>query len=617
MIRPLAFMSHSVFLISSMMTLAPCAPGHGNEASAAGAPHARIIEIPTAGETAGAAGRAVSAAIPTDPLLVRGWPVNLHLNGSGYPYTPTLFDADGDGREEIFLTGGNTFGLRGDGTFLPGWPTQEQQYMGYGTNANLPGPSAADVDRDGGTEILWSERDWYAGSSRMWSFNGKNLDYTNMPGFPQQAPDEASNALFSPFVLGDTDGDGYLEAWSAHTRGNTAVYYRISAFNHLGGRLFTIDLDPSESILSPYFGDLDGDGVKEMFAVSILGTTFRLHAWMSNGAEKPGYPVALGAYSGWLGDGIPVPVDLDGDGDLEIIFGYWDGVYSYALCSHHNGTPFPGFPIPLAQNSQLFYIGLGDLTGDGRPELIATDNNLGSGPDFRVLALDISTGSSLPGWPYGLNSWPKGFPTVADIDGDGSQDVVVETDAGQLHAISRLGLSLPGYPKLMQSGSVSGVAAGDIDGDSLFELVAATTDGYVYAWDATGPARPGGSDWPMRGVNARNTGIYGDLLSPAGVDADARYPLEPPRLVGSNPTAILDPARIAYRIPSAENLELWVLDATGRRVALLEEGWRPAGEHQVVWNGRADDGTRLASGTYLLALRSRFAIRTSKITLLR
>jgi hypothetical protein len=258
------------------------------------------------------------------------------------------------------------------------------------------------------------------------------------------------------------------------------------------------------------------------------------------------------------------------------------------------------------------------LTGDGHPELIATDNNLGSGPDFRVLALDISTGLPLPGWPYGLNSWPKGFPAVADIDGDGKQDVVVETDTGQLHAISRTGLSLLGYPKLMQAGSVSGVAVGDIDGDSLLELVAATTNGYVYAWDTFGPARPGVSNWPMRGLNARNSGIYGDVLSPADVDANAALsPLAAPRIMGSNPSSFLDHARITYRLPSAENLDLSVLDATGRRVALLEQGWRGAGEHQVIWNGRTDNGARLASGTYILALRSGVAIHTTKVTLLR
>lgn len=83
-------------------------------------------------------------AAASDPSLHRGWPVSLSSPGAGFPYTPTLLDIDGDGADEIFLVGGNAFGLSGDGTFLPGWPTVEHLYMGYGTNDQMPGPSCAD-----------------------------------------------------------------------------------------------------------------------------------------------------------------------------------------------------------------------------------------------------------------------------------------------------------------------------------------------------------------------------------------------------------------------------------------------------------------------------------------
>ncbi|MFQ5806064.1 MAG: FG-GAP repeat domain-containing protein [Phycisphaerae bacterium] len=450
---------------------------------------------------------------PGDPdLNLRGgWPVDLGLNGSGYPYTPTLYDADGDGADEIFLTGGHTFALRGDGTFLPGWPTTEMEYMGYGTNGNKPGPSAADFDGDGEGEVLWSLRDWYAGSSVMWSFNVKNLDGTDLPGFPQHAPDMTwnSNALDTPFVIGDTDGDGDLEAWAPHTLGNNFTYYRVSAFDQTGTRLFTVDLNDEESVVSLYFGDLDGDGTKKMFAVSWLSPSLWLHVFQADGSEASGYPIVLHTLgSGWLMFGPPVPADLDDDGDLEILLGHWGGGASYAQCYHHDGTPCAGFPIQIATSSQLFYLGLGDVTGDGEPELLATDNHLGA--DYRVYAIDLASGTTLPGWPYGVTSWPKGFPAVVDVDNDAVQDVCFATGSGELFAVSGQGQLIDGYPKLMASPSISGVAAGDIDGDGLFELVAATWDGWVYAWDTTGAALPGRADWPMRGVNARNTGVFGD-----------------------------------------------------------------------------------------------------------
>jgi len=439
--------------------------------------------------------------------LVPGWPVFLGTPGAGFPYTPTLFDVDGDGADEVFLTGGHTFGLAGDGSFLPGWPTTEMIYMGYGTNGNMPGPSVGDRDGDGAQEILWTERDWYAGSAHMWTFNGKSVGGADLPGFPRVAPDQSSNALASPFVLGDTDRDGTLEAWTAHTLGNTGDYYRISGIDHLGNLSFTTDLDPSEDILSLYFGDVDGNGTEEMFAVTLLSPSFRLHVFQPDGSEAAGSPRVLHTpASGWLMFGPPIPADLDGDGDLEIVLGYWDGASSKAVCVHHDGTLCSGSPIAIATSSQLFYLGLGDVTGDGAPELLALDNHLGG--NYRAFAIDLSTGASLPGWPFPVPDWPEGFPAVVDVDDDGVQDVCFVTDGGELYALSGGGQVLPTYPKTMVSASISGVAAGDLDGDGYFELVAATWDGWVYAWETTGHVLPGRADWPMRGVDVRNSGVY-------------------------------------------------------------------------------------------------------------
>jgi hypothetical protein len=480
-----------------------------------------IVVSPPAGGSAGTA-LAAKAGTALHPAggsnsgagLCRGWPLFLGTPGAGFPYTPTLHDADGDGADEIFLTGGHTFGIKGDGSFLPGWPTAEMQYMGYGTNGNMPGPSVADVLDGGNAEILWTERDWWAGSAIMWTFNGKNFDGTDMTGFPQQAPNQTSNALDTPFVLGDTDGDGDYEAWGAHTLGNNFTHYRLTALDHLGSVIFTVDLNASENIICLYFGDLDGDGVKEMFTISWLAPSYQLRAFEPNGQEKPGYPVLFhtmpsGAYEMF---GSPIPADLDGDGDLEILFGYNYSSASHAICKHHDGTSFSGFPLQIATTSQLFYIGLGDVTGDGSPEMIALDNHLGSG--YRVFVYDIGTGLLLPGWPYTLSDWPKGFPAVVDVDNDKVQDICFTTDGGDLVALSGAASPLAGFPKTMISPSISGVAAGDIDGDGLFELVAATWDGWVYAWDTVSTVEPGKADWPMRGVNARNTGVFGDSGSP-------------------------------------------------------------------------------------------------------
>jgi len=518
--------------------------------------------------------------------MCSGWPVDRSCPGAGFPYTPTLFDLDGDGADEIFVTGGETFGISGDGSFLPGWPTAEMAYMGYGTNDQMPGPSCADMDGNGSLGILWSLRDWYAGSARYWTFNGRNSNGTNMAGFPQTAPDESSNALDIAFVLGDTDGDGNLEAWTAHTLGNTGEYYRITAFDHLGNLSFTTDLDPNENILNLFFGDADGNGADEFFAATLLSGEFRLHLFTSDGAEQTGYPRALfSPGGGYLMFGSPIAADLDDDGDLEVIMGHYASSVSYASAYHHDGTAVGGFPITVATGSQLFYLGLGDVTADGDPELIAVDNHLGS--DYRIHVIDISTGLPLTGWPVAQTSWPEGFPTIVDVTGDGTQDICFVTDGGELFALSSDGSTITGYPKAMSSPSISGVSAGDIDGDGFYELIAATWDGSVYAWDTDGAVGPDRADWPMRGIDARNTGVFRGSSSTGIGSIDTS---------GLRFAPACNPARgsVEFLLPEQSSATLDIFDLSGHRVASLNA----AGMESICWS----PGATTPAGAYIAQL---------------
>ncbi len=514
------------------------------------------------------AGQEFSGA-PDDVIISDGWTTNLNSPTAGYPYTPVLCDVDGDGACEIFLTGGETFGLDGtDGSFLPGWPTQEMTYMGYASTGQLPGPSAADMNGDGVPEIMWSTRDWYAGSSHLWTFNGRAPDGNDLSGFPFFAPDDYSNALSSPFVLGDSDGDGQMEAVTAHTLGNNGDYYRISGVDYDGNLLFTTDLDTLENILDVYFGDVDGNGSNEFFAVTLYNGSFRLHLFNTDGSHQAGYPVTIFTPGGGsLMFGPPIPADLDGDGDLEIVLGYRISTTSYAVAVNHDGSVVPGFPITIATGSQLFYLGMGDITGDGNPELLAMDNELSA--DYRVWAIDMSTGTPLSGWPVYVSGWPKGFPTVADLDNDGYQDVSFTTDDARVHAIAYDGTELSGFPKVMTTTATSGTVVGDVDGDGLYEIVCASWDGWVYCWNTDGVASDDNRDWPMRGVDAMNTGVYrgsggtgiGEATAPAVAFS-----------VEQNPVT----SSAVFRVTGLESsARIEIFDVTGRLVDTVSDVWSP------------------------------------------
>jgi flagellar hook assembly protein FlgD len=45
-----------------------------------------------------------------------------------------------------------------------------------------------------------------------------------------------------------------------------------------------------------------------------------------------------------------------------------------------------------------------------------------------------------------------------------------------------------------------------------------------------------------------------------------------------------------------------VLDATGRRVRSVLDGWLPAGRHEITWDGRGEAGARVAAGVYFMRI---------------
>lgn len=72
---------------------------------------------------------------------------------------------------------------------------------------------------------------------------------------------------------------------------------------------------------------------------------------------------------------------------------------------------------------------------------------------------------------------------------------------------------------------------------------------------------------------------------------------------------------IRFRLPERADVQLAVLDVTGRQVALLRQGTLDAGEHDATWNGRTAAGIPAPSGVYFLSLRAGTRVMTQRIVL--
>ena len=148
---------------------------------------------------------------------------------------------------------------------------------------------------------------------------------------------------------------------------------------------------------------------------------------------------------------------------------------------------------------------LADLTGDGVDEIVLTtygiSNPYGEG---WLYAWDGATGAELPNYPVQLVGAPPGTPAIGDLDGDGDVEIVQGT-WNYLYVFNADGTSVPGWPKAMYITQAAALSDLDNNGD-LEIIVPSSMTMKVYNHD--GSLFPTS---PMTGTNDLTAPAVGDL----------------------------------------------------------------------------------------------------------
>ncbi len=197
---------------------------------------------------------------------------------------------------------------------------------------------------------------------------------------------------------------------------------------------------------------------------------------------KPGFPVQ--AYNGpgsyHAGQAIHTLVgNIDSDPALEILATGLGLGPLYAW--NADGTPVPGWP--MLDVAGVAYPALGELAA-GEAGLEVFSGHYGVRPD---LVARSGAGLRLPGWPRQSANYVASPPTLADVDGDGIDEVFTEEEDWKLHAYRATGEPLAGWPTNQSVGGQERhtPAVADLDGDGDLEIVTAsgwTSDGvYLFA----------------------------------------------------------------------------------------------------------------------------------------
>lgn len=85
-------------------------------------------------------------------------------------------------------------------------------------------------------------------------------------------------------------------------------------------------------------------------------------------------------------------------------------------------------------------------------------------------------------------------------------------------------------------------------------------------------------------------------------------------LASRNPAS--DGATLRCVLPRGGTLRVALHDAAGRVVRVLDAGARPAGAHELAWDGRDEDGRRVAPGVYLARLSAGGDVAVARVVVL-
>ena len=520
-------------------------------------------------------------------------------------------DLDGDSDVEVVVADKGVYAWHANGLEVLDGDNIGTTYGVFSTAPGTMNASIALAQLDGAIGLEIVAASWLTNRIYVWNVHGQLL-----PGWPVQPASGGNPGFWGSPCVGDVDGDGspeivviskdsYLYAW--HADGTPLLTGTNGAVRQVGAWTQT----------TPALADLDGDGKQEIIVNGAFAKVFVLRY---DGTDFPGWPVNLFA----LGKGSPAVGDVDADGGLDIVITS-ESDHMYVFRS--DGTTLPGWPKSVPGDAPDFgpSPALGDLDGDGRLEIVHC--SVKSNP-FSLSKLYVfdATGNTLLAKPLELNS--QASPILADLDGDGTIDIVHGGEAGILHAWNLAGQELAGFPIPVGDFIRGTPMYCDLDRDGKGDLVFAGWNKKVFAWAMTGAYRLDRAPWPGFHGNVARTGLV-----PRGFPTPAAEPALPRQFAVAwspnpfNPSVTL---RLAVPAPQAApgagkaagsaaavHVRVTLYDARGRRVRSLLDEARPPGRYSLQWDGRDGYGTAVPSGIYLYRVEAGSETSTGKLTLLR
>lgn len=372
---------------------------------------------------------------------------------------------------------------------MPGFP------VSFGSNTTykpMRGLALADLNGDGMDEIILTHND--------------QINVIDGQGIVLWTQTLAGGMAQYPAAVGDLDNDGDLEIVALTAYGNARG--GISVYDHTGATMLSVVTNNNPLICAPVLADINNDGTLEIVfcgrGKASASVSAGIHVWNLQGEELDGFPYDLPSTPAFT----PTVADIDGDGFVEIFACTTTALY----CISHTGETI--YVVDSQEAYKYSYQSplVVDFTGDGNWSLVGACH--GDNPNHYVR--NAVTGEYLTGWPKPVSAWTYSAPTVVKNDGEYAIFMGVSGEGNVFYQYDTQGNVKPGFPLNLTSGIEGFVSVADIDGDGANEIVTSFNLmdgglGFIRAWEMDGTEVLDGFPLRPQGLTYMNGANFGDI----------------------------------------------------------------------------------------------------------
>ncbi len=334
-----------------------------------------------------------------------------------YPHSVVSADFNGDGKPDLFISRGSSSQVTVlTNTSSLGSISFAAPLYFPGMPSDMQGSAVVDLDGDGKPDVVVTNG---VGDTSVFVFrnssSGAAISFDNPLRFVTASGPYA-------VAIGDLDGDGKPDLAIANTGSSyVTIYKNTSTPGSISFSNMTTLLVPT----NPYgiaIGDLDKDGKAEL-VVSTEGSNSSLYVIKNNstpGSFSFGAPVSYASLAGAFTLAIG---DLDGDGnpDIAATGGNPSGVLILRNISTTGNLSFDQ-PKSFEAGNYTVDVSIRDLDGDSKPELIAV-NRFGNSVSVLKNRSTIGNIDFETHVDYPVGDAPL-IAAIADLNGDGRPDII-------------------------------------------------------------------------------------------------------------------------------------------------------------------------------------------------